>query len=98
MEMLQDAGKIRSWGVSITTPEEGIEIIRRGGAHALQVVFNVLNQAPATDVFPLAKEKGNGNIARVPLASGLLTGNVRIDTGFPADDIRQNLLTPRNLQ
>src|SRR5438132_5914395 len=37
MEMLQDAGKIRSWGVSVTTPEEGIEIIRRGWPHALRV-------------------------------------------------------------
>jgi aryl-alcohol dehydrogenase-like predicted oxidoreductase len=98
MEMLQDAGKIRSWGVSITTPDEGIEIIRRGWAHALQVLFNVLNQAPAIDLFPLAKEKGYGIIARVPLASGLLTGKFRIDTGFPADDIRQNFLTPRRLQ
>ena len=98
MEMLQDAGKIRSWGVSITTPEEGIEIIRRGWGHALQVLFNILNQAPATELFPLAKEKGYGIIARVPLASGLLTGKFRSDSVFPADDIRQNFLTPRRLQ
>ena len=97
MEMLQDAGKIRSWGVSITTPEEGIEIIRHGWGHALQVLYNILNQAPATELFPLAKEKGYGIIARVPLASGLLTGKFRSDTLFPADDIRQNFLTPRRL-
>jgi aryl-alcohol dehydrogenase-like predicted oxidoreductase len=98
MEMLQDAGKIRSWGVSITTPDEGIEIIRHGWGHALQVLYNILNQSPATDLFPLAKEKGYGIIARVPLASGLLTGKFRGDTLFPADDIRQNFLTPRRLQ
>ena len=98
MEMLQDAGKVRSWGVSITTPEEGIEIIRRGWGHVLQVLYNVLNQAPATELFPLAKEKGYGIIARVPLASGLLTGKFRGDSVFPADDIRQNFLTPRRLQ
>ncbi|HUJ13487.1 MAG TPA: aldo/keto reductase, partial [Thermoanaerobaculia bacterium] len=58
MDRLQDAGKIRFWGVSISTPEEGIEIVQRGWAHALQVLYNVLNQAPATDLFPLAKERG----------------------------------------
>ncbi len=98
MEMLQDAGKVRSWGVSITTPEEGIEIIRRGWGHVLQVLYNILNQAPATELFGLAKEKGSGIIARVPLASGLLTGKFRGDSVFPADDIRQNFLTPRRLQ
>jgi aryl-alcohol dehydrogenase-like predicted oxidoreductase len=98
LEMLQDAGKIRSWGVSITTPDEGIEIIRAGWGHALQVLFNVLNQAPAIDLLPLAKEKGYGIIARVPLASGLLTGKFRNDTTFPTDDIRQNFLTQRRLQ
>src|SRR5258706_6324262 len=98
MEMLQDAGKVRSWGVSITTPEEGIEIIRRGWGHVLQVLYNILNQAPATELFGLAKEKGYGIIARVPLASGLLTGKFRGDSVFPADDIRQNFLTPRRLQ
>src|SRR5207247_4129860 len=98
MERLQDAGKIRFWGVSVSTPEEGIEIMQRGWAHALQVLYNIFSQAPARVLFPLAKEKGYGIVARVPLASGLLTGKFRIDTGFPADDIRQNFLTPRRLQ
>ena len=98
MERLQDAGKIRFWGVSVSTPEEGIEIMQRGWAHALQVLYNVLNQAPAQVLFPTAKEKGYGIIARVPLASGLLTGKFRIDSVFPADDVRQNFLTPRRLQ
>jgi aryl-alcohol dehydrogenase-like predicted oxidoreductase len=98
MERLQDAGKIRFWGVSVSTPEEGIEIMQRGWAHALQVLYNVLNQAPADVLFPTAKEKGYGIIARVPLASGLLTGKFRIDSVFPSDDLRQNFLTPRRLQ
>lgn len=97
MAMLQDAGKIRFWGVSITTPEEGIEIIRSGWAHAIQVLFNILNQSPATNLLPLAKERGYGVIARVPLASGLLTGKFREATTFPADDVRQNFLTPKRL-
>ncbi|MDQ6799732.1 MAG: aldo/keto reductase [Acidobacteriota bacterium] len=98
MGRLQDAGKIRFWGVSVSTPEEGIEIMQRGWGHALQVLYNVLNQAPADVLFPTAKEKGYGIIARVPLASGLLTGKFRIDSVFASDDIRQNFLTPRRLQ
>ena len=98
MEMLQDAGKIRFWGISVSTPEEGLEIVQRGWAHALQVLYNVLNQAPARELFPAAKEKGYGIIARVPLASGLLTGKFRADAVFPADDIRQNFLTARRLE
>ncbi len=98
MDRLQDAGKIRFWGVSVSTPEEGLEVVRNGWAHALQVLYNVLNQAPEKELFAAAKEKGYGIIARVPLASGLLTGKFRIDTVFPADDIRQNFLTARRLQ
>ncbi|MGZ7081288.1 MAG: aldo/keto reductase [Thermoanaerobaculia bacterium] len=98
MERLQEIGKIRYWGVSITTNEEGVEIINRGWGHVLQVLYNVLNQAPATDLFPLAKEKGYGIVARVPLASGLLTGKFRQDSVFGSDDIRQSFLTPRRLQ
>lgn len=98
MERLQDAGKVRFWGVSVSTPEEGLEIVRNGWAHALQVLYNVLNQAPARELFPAAKDKGYGIIARVPLASGLLTGKFRLNAVFPADDIRQNFLTPRRLQ
>jgi aryl-alcohol dehydrogenase-like predicted oxidoreductase len=98
MERLQDNGKIRFWGVSVSNPEEGIEVVKRGWGNTLQVLYNILNQAPAQELFPLAKEKGYGIIARVPLASGLLTGKFRNDSTFPTDDIRQNFLTPRRLQ
>jgi aryl-alcohol dehydrogenase-like predicted oxidoreductase len=97
MEMLQDAGKVRFWGVSVSTPEEGIEIVNRGWGHTLQVLYNILNQAPAKELFPLARQKGYGIIARVPLASGLLTGKFRTETTFSSDDVRQNFLTPRRL-
>lgn len=98
MDRLQEAGKIRFWGVSVTTPEEGLEIVQRGWGYALQVLYNVLNQAPAKELFPLAKEKGYGIIARVPLASGLLSGKFRPDTHFAEDDVRQNFLTPKRLE
>src|SRR5689334_24933847 len=57
-----------------------------------------LNQAPARELFPAAQAKGYGIIARVPLASGLLTGKFRADSQFAADDVRQNFLTQRRLQ
>lgn len=98
MSRLQEAGKIRYWGVSVSTPEEGLEIVRNGWGYALQVLYNVLNQAPAEELFPLAKEKGYGIIARVPLASGLLSGKFRPDTVFAKDDVRQNFLTPKRLE
>jgi aryl-alcohol dehydrogenase-like predicted oxidoreductase len=98
MERLQEIGKVRYWGVSISTNEEGVEIINRGWGNALQVLYNVLNQSPSSELFPLAKQKGYGIIARVPLASGLLTGKFRIDTTFPADDVRQNFLTQKRLE
>jgi len=98
MGRLQEVGKIRYWGVSVTTPEEGIEIVNRGWGYSLQVLYNVLNQAPATSLFPLAKQKGYGIVARVPLASGLLSGKFRPDTTFAADDVRQNFLTPKRLE
>lgn len=98
MGRLQEIGKIRYWGVSISTPDEGVEIIQRGWGNALQVLYNVLNQQPAHQLFPLAKQKGYGIIARVPLASGLLTGKFRSDSAFGADDVRQNFLTPKRLE
>jgi len=98
MEKLQDAGKIRCWGVSVNTPEHGIEVIRNRWGSALQVLYNILNQSPARELFPLAKEEGVGIITRVPLASGLLTGKYRRDSVFPPDDVRQNFLTPRRLE
>lgn len=98
MNRLQEVGKIRYWGVSISTPEEGLEIVRNSWGYALQVLYNVLNQAPAEELFPLAKEKGYGIIARVPLASGLLSGKFRTDTVFGQDDVRQNFLTPKRLE
>jgi aryl-alcohol dehydrogenase-like predicted oxidoreductase len=98
MDRLQEVGKIRFWGVSVSTPEEGIEVIRNGWGYALQVLYNAINQAPAEELFPLAKEKGYGIIARVPLASGLLSGKYRPDTTFATDDVRQNFLTPKRLE
>jgi aryl-alcohol dehydrogenase-like predicted oxidoreductase len=97
MEMLQSWGKIRFWGVSVGTPEEGLEVIRNNWGYTLQVLYNILNQQPDSVLFPEAKEKGYGIIARVPLASGLLTGKYKSGHKFAPDDVRQNFLTERRL-
>jgi len=98
MARLQEIGKIRYWGVSVSTVDEGVEIINRGWGNALQVLYNALNQEPALSLFPLAKQKGYGIIARVPLGSGLLTGKFRADSTFAVDDVRQNFLTAKRLE
>ena len=98
MDRLQEVGKIRYWGVSVNSPEEGVEIVNRGWGYALQVLYNAINQAPERELLPLAKEKGYGIIARVPLASGLLSGKFRPDAVFSGDDVRQNFLTPKRLE
>jgi len=97
MEQLQEWGKIRFWGVAVTTPQDGMEVLRRDWGYTLQVLYNVLNQQPADQLFPLAKQKGCGIIVRVPLASGLLSGKYTAETNFGANDVRQNFLTPRRL-
>ena len=74
MDRVQVAAN-RFWGVCVDAGK-GIEVIRNGWGYALQVLYNALNQAPEKDLFPLAKKKGYGIIARVPLASGLLSGKL----------------------
>lgn len=97
MERLQNQGKIRYWGISVMTAQDGLEVVRKNWGYTIQVLFNILNQRPADELLPLAAEKGFGVIARVPLASGLLTGKYTLGTKFPPNDVRQNFLTPKRL-
>lgn len=88
MRALKSEGKIRSWGVSIDTVEEGQRAIE-GGAEVLQLVYNILRQEVGDGVFPFAEEKGVGILVRVPLASGWLTGKYDENTVFPKEDHRE---------
>lgn len=97
LETLRRQGKIRYFGVSVSTVEEGLEIIRLGAGQGLQVLYNALNQKPAERLFPAARRAGYGIVVRVPLASGLLTGKMTPDTRFGPDDIRANFLTTKRL-
>lgn len=88
LDKLQQEGKIRYYGVSVETVEEGLTAMQNPNVRALQVIFNLFRQKPLNDLFPTAKEKGVGVLARVPLASGLLTGKFKKDTQFEESDHR----------
>jgi aryl-alcohol dehydrogenase-like predicted oxidoreductase len=81
-------GKIRFYGVSVERVDEALRAIQRPNVQSVQVIFNAFRLKPATELFPIARERKVGIIARVPLASGLLTGKLRPDSQFAADDHR----------
>lgn len=89
LDKLQAEGKIRYYGVSVESIEEGLICLEQPNVRALQVIFNVLRQKPLDNLLPLAKQKGVGILARVPLASGLLTGKFTKETTFAEDDHRK---------
>jgi aryl-alcohol dehydrogenase-like predicted oxidoreductase len=98
LEKLKKEGKIRASGVSITTIEEGSHLVKEKKVDVIQLIFNVLNQKPATTILPLAKKNDIGILARVPLASGLLTGKFERDHQFSINDNRRNYLTGSRFQ
>ena len=79
---------IASYGVSVETCAEALTAIARPGVSAVQIVFNALRQKPLDEVLPAAADAGVAIIARVPLASGLLSGKYDESTTFGADDHR----------
>lgn len=88
LEDLQREGKIRFYGVSIHAPQEGLAALRASKPSALQVVYNLLRQEMAWELFPIAQERGVGIVAREPLHNGFLTGKYSEDASFPPGDIR----------
>jgi aryl-alcohol dehydrogenase-like predicted oxidoreductase len=88
LDDLVQAGKLRYYGVSVERVEEALKAIEFPNVQSVQIIFNCLRQRPFEVLFPLAKERKVGILARVPLASGLLTGKLRRDSQFAADDHR----------
>jgi aryl-alcohol dehydrogenase-like predicted oxidoreductase len=88
LDKLQAEGKIRHYGVSVETVEEGLFCLTVPGVKALQVIFNLFRQKPAAELLPQAKAAGVGILVRLPLASGLLTGKFTEASTFAADDHR----------
>ncbi len=81
-------GKIRYYGVSVERVEEALKAIEFPGVQTVQIIFNCFRQRPAELFFPEAERKKVGILARVPLASGLLTGKLRKDSQFSPEDHR----------
>lgn len=81
-------GKIRHYGVSVERIAEAEKAIEFPGVQSVQIIFNIFRQRPAEDFFPEAKRRGVGILARVPLASGMLTGKMTSATAFSPDDHR----------
>jgi aryl-alcohol dehydrogenase-like predicted oxidoreductase len=86
---LKKEGKLKHYGASVESMDEALWCVRHGaGCASLQIIFNVFRQKPLTELFREAKHHGIALIVRLPLASGLLSGRMRADTRFPANDHR----------
>lgn len=81
-------GKLRYYGVSVEKVEEALKAIEYPNVQSIQIIFNIFRQRPAELFFEQAKKRKVGILARVPLASGMLTGKMKPDTDFSKDDHR----------
>ena len=84
----KEAGTIAHFGASVETVEEAILCLEQADILSLQVIFNIFRQKLVKELLPLAKDRGVGIIARLPLASGLLSGKFTTDTRFAESDHR----------
>ncbi len=91
MQTLKDVGKIRAFGISVMVrqPDQANSLVSASNVDTIQVGYNILEQSPEDKLFPLAKNKKVGIIARIPLASGLLAGKWSADTTFSENDFRR---------
>ena len=89
LDKLKSQGKIRDYGVSVERVEEALKAIEFPGVVSVQIIFNIFRQRPADLFFEQARKREIAIIARVPLASGLLSGKFRVDTKFEDTDHRQ---------
>ena len=81
-------GKLRFYGVSVERVEEALRAARFPNVQSIQIIFNMFRLKPAEELFPVVREKRIGILARVPLASGLLSGKLRRDSTFEPRDHR----------
>jgi aryl-alcohol dehydrogenase-like predicted oxidoreductase len=88
LDDLVRAGKLKFYGVSVEKVEEALKAIEYPNVQSVQIIFNIFRQRPAELFFNLAQQRQIGILARVPLASGLLSGKMTRQTSFPADDHR----------
>ncbi|RAJ10062.1 aldo/keto reductase [Arenibacter echinorum] len=99
VEDLKKSGKVAAMGISVNRwePENGIKALKTGAFDAVQVIYNIFDQAPEDVLFPLCEELDIAVIARVPFDEGTLTGNITKETKFPEGDWRGTYFVPENL-
>jgi len=88
---LKLSGKIRAFGISINDhePDSALEVLKTGLIDAVQVIYNIFDQSPEENLFPLCLALNVGVLARVPLDEGGLTGAITPETRFPPGDWRE---------
>jgi aryl-alcohol dehydrogenase-like predicted oxidoreductase len=96
---LKREGSIRAFGISLNRwePWNGVKAVRSGLVDAVQVIYNIFDQAPEDELFPACRERNVGVIARVPFDEGSLTGNLTLQSTWPEDDWRSTYFVPENL-
>jgi aryl-alcohol dehydrogenase-like predicted oxidoreductase len=99
LEALKDEGVIEAVGVSVNRwePENVLETLRTGQVDAVQVIYNIFDQAPQDELFPLCRERNIGVIARVPFDEGSLTGTLTKQSRWPDGDWRNTYFVAENL-
>ncbi|MCF0064067.1 aldo/keto reductase [Dyadobacter chenwenxiniae] len=99
IQKLTQEGKVERWGISVNRwePDNVLKTLETGLIDAVQVIYNIFDQAPEDNLFPLCKKLDIGVISRVPFDEGTLTGTLTKETTFPADDWRSTYFVPENL-
>lgn len=99
MSDLKAEGLIGGVGISVNRwePWNGLDTLRTGQIDAVQVIYNIFDQSPEDDLFPLCEELDIAIIARVPFDEGSLAGHLTIDSEFPEGDFRRIYFGPENL-
>ena len=97
---LRHEGLVRAVGISINRwqPENAIRAIRTGAIDAVQVIYNIFDQAPEDELFPACRELGVAVVARVPFDEGSLTGTLTLDSRWPEGDWRNSYFVRENLE
>jgi aryl-alcohol dehydrogenase-like predicted oxidoreductase len=96
---LTQQGKVQAWGISVNRwePNNSLQTLQTGLIDAVQVIYNIFDQAPEDKLFPLCRELNIGVIARVPFDEGTLTGTMTKETTFPDGDWRATYFVHENL-
>jgi aryl-alcohol dehydrogenase-like predicted oxidoreductase len=99
MQDLKREGLVHAVGISLNRwePWNGVKTIRTGLIDAVQVIYNIFDQSPEDELFPLCRELDVGVIARVPFDEGSLTGTLTKDSKWPEGDWRGTYFVPENL-